>query len=271
MREPPRARQAVRGLKRARARAQLFLAKLTDVLAQHPPPQPSRPAVDLLVAVGQQQEYLLFHNLLPPPGHPGALDALQVFGPHVARWIDGSQAALCGRCRQLEAAAGGVVAHAERLPDGADGARPPRSAPPRWHTAAAVSGVPLATVFARLSPAGARGRAGRTCVAPLVEEMLARIAGEVGRYERVVTYWPVFGPLLEGAVCAALREATGAVSRQCGLGQVGLPALPSATRPPPPPPPTSPRRPTAHGSSRAMALAAHPPQVMSCQAVHWRR
>ena len=53
------------------------MAKLTDVLGQHPPPQPSRPAVDLLVTVGQQQEYLLFHNLLPPPGHPGALDALQ--------------------------------------------------------------------------------------------------------------------------------------------------------------------------------------------------
>ncbi|KAK9839863.1 hypothetical protein WJX81_007158 [Elliptochloris bilobata] len=159
----------------------LFVAKLTDVLGQYPPPQPSRPAVDLLVAVGQQQEYLLFHNLLPPPGHPGALDALQVFGPHVTRWINGSQAALCARCRQLEQAAGGFVGHAERLPDGADG---------------------------------------RTFVAPLVEEMLARIGSEVGRYERVVTYWPVFGPLLEGAVCAALREATGAVSRQCGLAHV---------------------------------------------------
>lgn len=68
-------------------------------------------------------------------------------------------------------------------------------------------------------------------MAPLVEEMLARIAGEVGRYERVVTYWPVFGPLLEGAVCAALREATGAVSRQCGLAQARPPALPSASRP----------------------------------------
>ena len=221
-------------------RAQLFVAKLTDVLGQHPPPQPSRPAVDLLVTVGQQQEYLLFHNLLPPPGHPGALDALQariipytyvsatnfmaysieclsqwwrkyeahsnrqfgapgtwclaicmcwargcchtsthklirvgvhffsslrrmpkdlpngdklspwhclvlnfdcfktlslqrklsadaltsaqVFGPHVTRWIDGSQAALCARCRQLEHASGGFVGHAERLPEGADGA-----------------------------------------------------------------------------------------------------------------------------------------------------
>ena len=66
-------------------------------------------------------------------------------------------------------------------------------------------------------------RTGRTFVAPLVEEMLARIGSEVGRYERVVTYWPVFGPLLEGAVCAALREATGAVSRQCGLAQVRKP------------------------------------------------
>lgn len=67
--------------------------------------------------------------------------------------------------------------------------------------------------------------AGRTFVAPLVEEMLARIGSEVGRYERVVTYWPVFGPLLEGAVCAALREATGAVSRQCGLAQVRRPQV----------------------------------------------
>ena len=65
--------------------------------------------------------------------------------------------------------------------------------------------------------------AGRTFVAPLVEEMLQRIGGEVGRYERVITYWPVFGPLLEGAVCAALREATGAVTRQCGLAQARRP------------------------------------------------
>ncbi len=50
--------------------AQLFVAKLTDVLGQYPPPQPSRPAVDLLVTVGQQQEYLLFHNLLRRPGTP---------------------------------------------------------------------------------------------------------------------------------------------------------------------------------------------------------
>ena len=60
------------------ARPQLFVGDLMDALGQHPPPQPSRMAVDLLVAVGQQQEYLAAHGLLPPHGHPGALDALRV-------------------------------------------------------------------------------------------------------------------------------------------------------------------------------------------------
>ena len=50
--------------------------------------------------------------------------------------------------------------------------------------------------------------------------MLERLSREVDRYERVVTYWPVFGPQLEGTSCAALRDTTGAVSRQCGLTQV---------------------------------------------------
>ena len=47
--------------------------------------------------------------------------------------------------------------------------------------------------------------------------MLQRIQAEVTRYERVITYWPSFGPSLEAAVCAALRTTTAAVSRQCGL------------------------------------------------------
>ena len=57
-------------------------------------------------------------------------------------------------------------------------------------------------------------------MAPLVDEMLSRIEAEVRRYERVITYWRVFGPQLEGAVCASLRETTAAVTRQCGLAQV---------------------------------------------------
>ena len=62
-------------------------------------------------------------------------------------------------------------------------------------------------------------RTGQVLVAPLVEEMLARLDSETQRYERVIQYWPVFGPLLEGAVCAVLRESTAAVARQCGLSQ----------------------------------------------------
>ncbi|KAK9806759.1 hypothetical protein WJX72_001747 [[Myrmecia] bisecta] len=152
-----------------------FVAKLDRVLRAHPPPQPSRPAVDLLVTVGQQQEYLAWHNLLPPAGSPGELDALRVFGPHVDRWINGSAATLCHRCRVIEAST----------------------------YATAVT--------------GAVAEDGKTQVAPLVGEMLQRIQSEVNRYERVITYWPIFGPQLEGAVCTILRETTAAVSRQCGL------------------------------------------------------
>lgn len=61
---------------------------------------------------------------------------------------------------------------------------------------------------------------GKNHIAPLVEEMLDRLGREVDRYERVVQYWPVFGPQLEGAACAAVRDTTAAVSRQCGLTQV---------------------------------------------------
>lgn len=59
--------------------------------------------------------------------------------------------------------------------------------------------------------------AGKSHIAPLVGEMLQRIQAEVARYERVISYWPSFGPNLEAAVCAALRTTTAAVSRQCGL------------------------------------------------------
>lgn len=56
----------------------LYLSALQDTLDRFPPPQPSQAAVNLLVTVGQQQEFLLWHSLLPPPGHPGSLDALEV-------------------------------------------------------------------------------------------------------------------------------------------------------------------------------------------------
>ena len=56
----------------------LYLTALQDTLNRYPPPQPSTAAVNLLVTVGQQQEFLIWHSLLPPPGHPGSLDALAV-------------------------------------------------------------------------------------------------------------------------------------------------------------------------------------------------
>lgn len=59
--------------------------------------------------------------------------------------------------------------------------------------------------------------AGKSHVAPLVEEMLQRLNSEVNRYDRVITFWHQFGPDLEAAVCTVLRETTAAVTRQCGL------------------------------------------------------
>lgn len=60
--------------------------------------------------------------------------------------------------------------------------------------------------------------------------MLQRIQAEVARYERVITYWPSFGPSLEAAVCAALRTTTAAVSRQCGLiPMIGVSTFPCHT------------------------------------------
>ena len=61
-------------------------------------------------------------------------------------------------------------------------------------------------------------------MAPLVEEMLSATEGEMGRYERIITYWPMYGPDLEKCVTGALRESTISVSRQCGLvnTKVGL-------------------------------------------------
>ena len=160
-----------------------FVAKLRATLARHPPPRPTRAAVDLLVSVGRHAEFLAYHNLAPPAGHAGAIEPRALFGSYVGRWVSGSRAALVARCRELEAT---TLATATAVSDG-DG-----------------------------SSSGSR----TTNVAPLVEEMLALTAAEVARYERVVAYWPAFAPALEGVACAALREAAAAASRQCGLTPV---------------------------------------------------
>ena len=43
----------------------------------------------------------------------------QVFGKHVARWIETSQAALCMRCQQIEASGYATAMLAERPDEGA--------------------------------------------------------------------------------------------------------------------------------------------------------
>jgi hypothetical protein len=78
----------------------MLVKDIVETLADYPPPQPTCPAVNLLVAVGKQQEYLARNNLLPPAGHPGALDALQVIDlfPSVVPLVDPSQ----GCARRLQ-------------------------------------------------------------------------------------------------------------------------------------------------------------------------
>lgn len=62
--------------------------------------------------------------------------------------------------------------------------------------------------------------AGKNKVAHLVEDMLNAVQSEMARYQRIITYWPMYGADLERAVTGALREATMGVSRQCGLVQI---------------------------------------------------
>ena len=70
-----------------------------------------------------------------------------------------------------------------------------------------------------------RALAGKNKVAQLVEDMLSAVQSEMGRYQRIITYWPMYGPDLERAVTDALREATMGVSRQCGLVQIKVGGL----------------------------------------------
>ncbi len=46
---------------------------------------------------------------------------VQVFGPHVTRWINGSKAGLCARCRQIEATTMASALHPDRITE--EGAR----------------------------------------------------------------------------------------------------------------------------------------------------
>lgn len=57
-------------------------------------------------------------------------------------------------------------------------------------------------------------------VLPLVPSILEAMEGEMAQYQRLIVFWPQFGPLLEASMCAALRDTITATARQCGLVQV---------------------------------------------------
>lgn len=110
---------------------------------------------------------------------------MELFGPHVRSWITNSQESLCATCRNLEA-----TTELSSM------------------TSAATAAAP---------PLGSSEEGG---VAPICHEMLRAVVGEMGRYERVITHWPLFGPYLEAALCVVLRSIVAAVSRQCGMTRV---------------------------------------------------
>lgn len=131
------------------------------------------------------RRYLEEHSLAVPRGQPGCIDALELFGPHVRSWITNSQESLCSTCRSLEATT-------------------------------ELSSM-ASTGTAAAPPLGGSEEGG---VAPICHEMLRAIVNEMGRYERVITHWPLFGPYLEAALCVVLRSIVSAVSRQCGMTRV---------------------------------------------------
>lgn len=100
-------------------------------------------------------------------------------------WITNSQESLCATCRNLEA-----TTELSSM------------------TSAATAAAP---------PLGSSEEGG---VAPICHEMLRAVVGEMGRYERVITHWPLFGPYLEATLCVVLRSIVAAVSRQCGMTRV---------------------------------------------------
>lgn len=56
-------------------------------------------------------------------------------------------------------------------------------------------------------------------VAPMIEEMLRAIECEMMRYEKIISYWPMYAPELEAAVTSAMRKTIAAASHRCGLVQ----------------------------------------------------
>ncbi|MEW5315758.1 MAG: hypothetical protein WDW38_007164 [Sanguina aurantia] len=212
-----------------------YAALLRDMLSRAPPTAPTVPAVDLLVAVAKLQMFLQETLLSLPRDHPGHLDAMELFRPHVLGWITGGQEALCGCCRRLEAEGGAVTHHgpaafATTPTQGKAADKRASPVPPAGRGGGGnLGGLGAAQRAGRGDLAGDRqgpdpfrteGHDGE--VAPLVSAMIERANTELQLYERVVKYWPGFGPHLEGAMCRVVRAICVSLTRVCnGDGAAG--------------------------------------------------
>lgn len=192
---------------------------LRALLKYRPPPGPSTAAVRLLVAVSSLQSFLAGNGLAPRPDSAAHLDAIELFGDHVLRWIRGSRDALVRECKALEAA---QQERARRERRGGDGDYEDEDGPSSLHARLAFRG--LATPPPGAGAGGGQDRSsGDRNVGLVVRELLADIGSEIQKYDEVVAHWPLFGPHLEGAVCEVARELLACLGRQSG-------ALPSQMR-----------------------------------------
>ena len=215
-----------------------IIKHLRKVLTRHPPPAPTEAAIRLVEAVGKLQNFVHRHRYAEANSR---LNNRDIFGRFVLEWISSSAAQLSLRCRRLEQGAAGQHGWQEFASDGgcpaseqgrgrreeALGCAAPWRLPlpqelagrqcHHHHASPAPRTHPYThppTYFTPCLPAG------KNKVAHLVEDMLNAVQSEMSRYQRIITYWPMYGPDLERAVTGALREATMGVSRQCGLVQI---------------------------------------------------
>ncbi|KXZ45842.1 hypothetical protein GPECTOR_50g636 [Gonium pectorale] len=92
-----------------------FVEILRNMLSKCPPRAPSAAAVDLLVATANLQRFLRDTHLYQSRHHPGHLDAMELWRPHVISWIESSKQALCGQCAELEKESKLTVAQLARV------------------------------------------------------------------------------------------------------------------------------------------------------------
>lgn len=119
------------------------------------------------------------------------LNNRDIFGRFVLEWIASSSAQLSLRCRRLEQ--GGAAGQHGWQEFASDGERAAGPCVPAGFPCPAL--VPARSLHAS-STSTLAGRfpclpAGKNKVAGLVEDMLNAVQSEMGRYQRIITYWPM--------------------------------------------------------------------------------